>query len=49
VRLDLHPADVAHPALLAAAVAALDALLAHGRRPLLHAGLVTPAAPRPVG
>ncbi|MGE0027876.1 MAG: DUF2334 domain-containing protein [Thermoleophilia bacterium] len=44
VRLDLHPADLRHPALLDAAMGALDALLAQDRRVSVHGELIPVAA-----
>ncbi len=40
VRLDLHPADLRHPALIGAALGALDGLLAQDRRVAVHGELV---------
>ncbi|MEW6581350.1 MAG: DUF2334 domain-containing protein [Actinomycetota bacterium] len=52
VRLDLHPADLAHDRLVAAGLRALEDLLAQGRRLVTHEDLLphrrtpTPPAPR---
>ena len=51
LRLDLHPADLDHRGLLAAAVDVLDRLLDQGRELTTHARLVgaPPQTPEPVG
>jgi predicted deacetylase len=39
VRLDLHPADLRHPALAAAGMELLERFLRQGRRPVTHGAL----------